>query len=233
MIAAVAFASRLNSPHFARNRVIVPELLGRTRARQQASSLSGCEPRHAALGPPLAGVLTLHAARRCGLDAATYAVSFFLLAVSSGTKLCPRRRGDLGFRALLAWAGGIPFPCLAPQPDRRDMAWQAIFISLPCGRHPLLRLPRIVGAIFLPPSAWARVLGNTVATGGEAPGRLTLIARVPLFPAAAWLLVFEVPSWAAIGVLGASGLHGLTTLSCTRSSLRIPSELRRPLSRAP
>jgi len=74
------------------------------------------------------------------------------------------------------------------------------------------------------------VLGNTVAYRlVKRMDGLTLIARVALGQALPlWLLVFEVPAWAAIGVLGASGLaNGLINPSLHAIiTLRIPPELR-------
>jgi predicted MFS family arabinose efflux permease len=111
-----------------------------------------------------------------------------------------------------------------------DMAWQAIFIALPVlvvTRYDAD--PRIVGAMFAAFGVGA-VLGNTVAYRlvKQLDG-LTLIARVALGQALPlWLLVFEVPAWAAIGVLGASGLaNGLINPSLHAIiTLRIPPELR-------
>ena len=110
------------------------------------------------------------------------------------------------------------------------MAWQAIFISLPVlvvTRYDAD--PRIVGAMFAAFGVGA-VLGNTVAYRlVKRLDGLTLIARVALGQALPlWLLVFEVPAWAAIGVLGASGLaNGLINPSLHAIiTLRIPPELR-------
>jgi predicted MFS family arabinose efflux permease len=111
-----------------------------------------------------------------------------------------------------------------------DMAWQAIFIALPV--LVVTRYdsdPRIVGAMFAAFGVGA-VLGNTVAYRlVKRLDGLTLIARVALAQALPlWVLVFDIPAWAAIAVLGASGLaNGLINPSLHAiMTLRIPPELR-------
>jgi predicted MFS family arabinose efflux permease len=160
-------------------------------------------------------------------------VSVFLLAVFvPATKpLPPAKDEDRGFRAGLRWASTDPlFRAWRFSLIVGDMAWQAIFIALPVlvvTRYDAD--PRIVGAMFAAFGVGA-VLGNTVAYRlvKQLDG-LTLIARVALGQALPlWLLVFEVPAWAAIGVLGASGLaNGLINPSLHAIiTLRIPPELR-------
>ncbi len=238
LIAAVAFAvGAFTGPHFAAQRVIIPELLGEDEGVvSQASALfQGANRVTLLLGPPLAGVLIgfIGAPAVLVVDAATYAVAVFLLAVFvPATKpLPPEKEEDRGFRAGLRWVAQEPlvrawrFSLIVG-----DMAWQAIFISLPV--LVVTRYdsdPRIVGAMFAAFGVGA-VLGNTVAYRlVKRLDGLTLIARLALGQALPlWLLVFEVPAWAAIGVLGASGLaNGLINPSLHAIiTLRIPPELR-------
>ena len=238
LIAAVAFAvGAFTAPHFAAQRVIVPELVGEDEGVvSQASALfQGANRVTLLLGPPLAGVLIgfIGAPAVLVVDAATYAVAVFLLAVFvPATKpLPPAKEEDRGFRAGLRWVAQEPlvrawrFSLIVG-----DMAWQAIFISLPV--LVVTRYdsdPRIVGAMFAAFGVGA-VIGNTVAYRlVKRLDGLTLIARVALGQALPlWLLVFEVPAWAAIGVLGASGLaNGLINPSLHAIiTLRIPPELR-------
>ena len=238
LIAAVAFAvGAFTGPHFAAQRVIIPELLGEDEGVvSQASALfQGANRVTLLLGPPLAGVLIgfIGAPAVLAVDAATYVVSVFLLAVFvPATKpLPPEREEDRGFRAGLRWAATDPlFRAWRFSLIVGDMAWQAIFIALPV--LVVTRYdsdPRIVGAMFAAFGVGA-VLGNTVAYRlVKRMDGLSLIARVALGQALPlWLLVFEVPAWAAIGVLGASGLaNGLINPSLHAIiTLRIPPELR-------
>ena len=238
LIAAVAFAvGAFTAPHFAAQRVIVPELVGEDEGVvSQASALfQGANRVTLLLGPPLAGVLIglISAPAVLVVDAATYAVSVFLLGVFvPATKPLPAvGEEDRGFRAGLRWAGRDPlFRAWRVSLIVGDMAWQAIFISLPVLVVTRYEAdPRIVGAMFAAFGVGA-VLGNTVAYRlVKRLDGLTLIARVALGQALPlWLLVFEVPAWAAIGVLGASGLaNGLINPSLHAIiTLRIPPELR-------
>jgi MFS family permease len=237
LITSVAFAvGAFTGPHFAAQRVIVPELLGEDEGIvSQASALfQGANRVTLLLGPPLAGVLIgfIGAPAVLVVDAATYAVSVFLLAVFvPATKPVPQTDEDRGFRAGLRWAGRDPlFRAWRISFIVGDMAWQAIFISLPV--LVVTRYdsdPRIVGAMFAAFGVGA-VLGNTVAYRlVKRLDGLTLIARVALGQALPlWVLVFDIPAWGAITVLGASGLaNGLINPSLHAiMTLRIPPELR-------
>jgi MFS family permease len=237
LIVAVAFAiGAFTGPHFAAQRVIVPELLGEDEGVvSQASALfQGANRITLLLGPPLAGVLIgfIGAPAVLVVDAATYAVSLFLLLVLvPATKPVPQTKEDRGFRAGLRWARRDPlFRAWRLSFIVGDMAWQAIFISLPV--LVVTRYdsdPRIVGLLFAAFGVGA-VLGNTVAYRlVKRLDGLTLIARVALGQALPlWVLIFDIPAWAAIAVLGASGLaNGLINPSLHAiMTLRIPPELR-------
>jgi predicted MFS family arabinose efflux permease len=237
LIAAVAFAvGAFTGPHFAAQRVIIPELLGEDEGVvSQASALfQGANRVTLLLGPPLAGVLIGFIGPPAVLlvDAATYAVSVLLLVVFvPATKPLPQTEEDRGFRVGLRWGARDPlFRAWRFSFIVGDMAWQAIFISLPV--LVVTRYdsdPRIVGAMFAAFGVGA-VLGNTVAYRlVKRLDGLTLIARVALGQALPlWVLVFDIPAWAAIAVLGASGLaNGLINPSLHAiMTLRIPPELR-------
>jgi MFS family permease len=237
LIAAVAFAvGAFTGPHFAAQRVIVPELLGEDEGVvSQASALfQGANRVTLLLGPPLAGVLIgfIGAPAVLVVDAATYVVSLFLLGVFvPATKPLPQTDEDRGFRAGLRWARRDPlFRAWRLSFIVGDMAWQAIFIALPV--LVVTRYdsdPRIVGLLFAAFGVGA-VLGNTVAYRlVKRLDGLMLIARVALGQALPlWVLVFDIPAWAAIAVLAASGLaNGLINPSLHAiMTLRIPPELR-------
>jgi len=237
LIVGVAFAiGAFTGPHFAAQRVIVPELLGEDEGVvSQASALfQGANRITLLLGPPLAGVLIglIGAPAVLLVDAATYGVSVLLLGLFvPATKPLPATDEDRGFRAGLRWVARDPlvrawrFSLIVG-----DMAWQAIFIALPVlvvTRYDAD--PRIVGAMFAAFGVGA-VIGNTVAYRlVKRMDGLTLIARVALGQALPlWLLVLHVPAWAAVAVLGASGLaNGLINPSLHAIiTLRIPPELR-------
>jgi MFS family permease len=237
LIVGVAFAVGVfTGPHFAAQRVIVPELIGEDEhVVSQASALfQGANRVTLLLGPPLAGVLIglIGAPAVLLVDAATYGVSVFLLAFFvPATKPLPPTDDDRGFRAGLRWVAREPlirawrFSLIVG-----DTAWQAIFIAMPVlvvTRYDAD--PRIVGFMFAAFGVGA-VIGNTVAYRlVKHLDGLTLIARVALGQALPlWLLVLDVPAWAAIGAIGASGLaNGLINPSLHAIiTLRIPPELR-------
>ena len=89
--------------------------------------------------------------------------------------------------------------------------------------------PKIVGALFAAIGVGA-VLGNTIAYRlVKRLDGLTLIARVAMGQALPlWILVFEVPAWAAVAVIAVCGLaNGLINPSLHAIiTLRIPPELR-------
>jgi predicted MFS family arabinose efflux permease len=237
VLAAVAFAvGALTAPHFAAQRIIVPELLGEDeRIVSQASALfQGATRVTLLLGPPVAGVLIglIGAPAVLLVDAATYVVAFSLVAlVVPAGKPIEAGEEDRGFRAGLRWVAQEPlirawrFSLIVG-----DVAWQAIFVALPV--LVVVRYaadPRIVGALYAAFGVGA-VLGNVVAYRlVKRVDGLSLIACVALAQALPlWLLVFHVPAPAAIAVLGASGLaNGLINPSLHAIiTLRIPPELR-------
>ena len=237
LLAAVAFAiGALTAPHFAAQRIIVPELLGEDeRVVSQASALfQGAQRITLLLGPPVAGVLigVIGAPVLLVVDAATYVVAVALVGL-----FVPRGRPvemteeDRGLRTGLRWVSREPLVrAWRLSLVVGDVAWQAVFIAFPVlvvARYD--SDPRIVGALFAAIGVGA-VLGNTVAYRlVQQMDGLVLIARVALGQALPlWVLVFEVPAWAAVAAIGVCGLaNGLINPSLHAIiTLRIPPALR-------
>jgi MFS family permease len=239
VLVAVAFAiGALTAPHFSAQRIIVPELIGEDeQAVSQASALfQGATRITLLLGPPVAGVLIgiLGAPAVLLVDAATYVVAVTLIAVFvPPTKPLAESDADQdrGLRAGLRWVAQEPlirawrFSLIVG-----DVAWQAIFIAFPV--LVVVRYdedPRIVGALFAAFGVGA-VLGNAIAYRlVKRIDGLSLIARVALGQALPlWLLVLDLPAWAAVAVIGISGLaNGLINPSLHAIiTLRIPPQLR-------
>jgi len=237
VLVAVAFAiGALTGPYFSAQRIILPELLGEDQGVvSQANALfQGATRITLLLGPPVAGVLIglIGAPAVLLVDAATYVVGVALIGLFvPATKPVEAGEEDRGLRAGLRWVSREPLVrtwrfCFIVG----DIAWQAIFIAMP-----VLVVARydakawIVGALFAAFGVGA-VLGNVISYRlvRQVEG-LTLIARVALGQALPlWLLVFELPAYAAIAVLGVSGLaNGLINPSLhSIITLRIPPELR-------
>jgi MFS family permease len=237
VLTAVAFAiGALTAPHFSAQRIIIPELLGEDEhVVSQASALfQGAQRTTLLLGPPVAGVLigVIGAPAVLLVDAATYVVSVAIVGLFvPPTEPVEVGEDDRGLRAGLRWVSSEPLiRAWRLALVVGDIAWQAIFIAFP-----VLVVARydadawIVGALFAAFGVGA-VLGNTIAYRlVKRLDGLTLIARVALGQALPlWLLVAEVPAWAAVAVVGASGLaNGLINPSLHAIILlRIPPALR-------
>jgi MFS family permease len=236
-IVALAFVlGAFAAAYFPAQRLIIPDILGDDETLvSRANALVQAATRTTLLaGPPLAGLLIawLDAPTVLVIDAATYVVSFVLVAL-----FVPERdrapdveeeRGVLaGFRFLArerllrVWAVSLTLG---------DMAWTAFFVSIPVlvvarfGEN-----PRIVGFLFAAFGLGA-VGGNAVAY--RAVGRvqgLRLIGLVSMFQALPlWLLPIEVPAWALFAAIAASGVaNGLVNPSLhSLIALRIPPALR-------
>jgi predicted MFS family arabinose efflux permease len=237
VLATVAFGvGALTAPHFAAQRIIVPELLGEDeQVVSQASALfQGATRMTLLLGPPVAGVLIglIGAPAVLLVDAVTYLLAFALVAllVPEG-KPVEAGEEDRGFLAGLRW--------VAQDPLIRawriglivgDIAWQALFVALPV--LVIVRYDadaRIVGALFAAFGVGA-LLGNVLAFRlVKRIDGLSLIAAVAVAQALPlWLLAFEVPAATAIAALAASGLaNGLINPSLHAIiTLRIPPDLR-------
>jgi len=205
----------LGAPYFTAQRVIVPELLGEDeRTVTQAQGLfQGAIRTTMLLGPPIGGVLIalMDAASVLVVDAATYVVSFLLVAI-----FVPRRdvvpeaeesRGLLaGFRFLTrepllrVW---IPLFVAG------DAAWQAFFAAVPVlvverfGSD-----PRIAGILFAAFGAGA-IAGNLASFRflAERIDGLRLIAlSVPFQAAPLWFLPLHVGAPVLFCAVLASGV---------------------------
>jgi MFS family permease len=226
----------LSAPYFAAQRMVLPELLGEDEtAVSQASALfQGATRITLLLGPVTAGVLigVIGAPAVLVVDAATYVVAVLLVGLFvPSTEPAAADGEDRSILAGLRWVAGEPLIrtwrfCFIVG----DIAWQAIFVALPV--LVVTRYdsdPKVVGILFAAFGV-AAVLGNIVAYRlVRTVDGLTLIARISLGQALPlWLLVFELPASAAIGVLFASGLaNGLINPSLHAIvTLRIPPALR-------
>jgi MFS family permease len=237
LVATVAFVlGAVSAPYFSAQRVILPELLGEDEAKiSQASALfQGAQRTTLLLGPVTAGVLigVIGAPAVLVVDAATYLVAVALVGLFvPATKPIVADGEERGVIAGLRWVAREPLIrawrfCFIVG----DLAWQAIFVALPVlvvARYD--SDARIVGLLFAAFGVGA-VVGNVVAYRlVRRVDGLRLIATVALAQALPlWLLVLELPAWAAIGALGLSGLaNGLINPSLHAIiTLRIPPALR-------
>jgi MFS family permease len=207
----------LAGPYFTAQRVIMPELLGEDEATMsQANALfQGAIRTTLLLGPPLGGVLigVIGAANVLVIDAATYLVSFALVALFVPTRKPAPRDEGADTRGVLA---GLKF--LIREPLLRvwiplfvagDAAWQAFFVAVP-----VLTVERfgadakIAGALFAGFGAGA-LIGNFLSFRylAQRIDGLRLIAfSVPLQAAPLWLLTLHVPARGMFGAILVSGI---------------------------
>ena len=207
----------LAGPYFTAQRVIMPELLGEDEATMsQANALfQGAIRTTLLLGPPLGGVLigVIGAANVLVIDAATYLVSFALVALFVPTRKPAPRDEGADTRGVLA---GLKF--LVREPLLRvwiplfvagDAAWQAFFVAVP-----VLTVERfgadakIAGALFAGFGAGA-LIGNFLSFRylAQRIDGLRLIAfSVPLQAAPLWLLTLHVPARGMFGAILVSGI---------------------------
>jgi MFS family permease len=216
-------------PHFAAQRVILPELLGEDeRAVTQASSFFQAATRITLLlGPAVAGVLiaAVGAPSVIVIDAITYAVSFTIVAA-----LVPKRpvapqaeeaRGiGAGFRFIL---GDPLLRGWLPSFVAGDAAFAAFFAAVPVlvvdayGAD-----PRVAGWVFASFGVGA-VIGNVGSLRlAQRYDSLTIVTALVFGQALPlWFLVGRLPAFAVALVVFASGLfnglvnpaiHGLMTL---------------------
>ena len=217
-------------------RLIIPELLeDDEKLVSQANALVQAAMRTTLLaGPPLAGLLitVFDAATVLVIDAATYVVSFALVALF----VPERERAPATEEERGVWAG---FRFLARERLLRvwattliigDMAFTAFFVAIP-----VLVLARfgenaqIVGFLFAA-MGLGSVIGNAVAyravdkvDGYRLIGLIAIGQAIPL-----WLLPLEVPAWGLFIAIAFSGLaNGLVNPSLhSLITLRIPPGLR-------
>ena len=207
----------LAGPYFTAQRVLMPELLGEDEGTiSQANALfQGAMRTTLLLGPPLGGVLIglIGAANVLVVDAATYVVSFALVALFVPTREPATQEEGTGSRGVLA---GIKF--LVHEPLLRvwiplfvvgDAAWQAFFVAVP-----VLTIERfgadakIAGALFAGFGAGA-LIGNFLSfryLSQRIDGLRLIALSVPLQAAPLWLLTLHLPARAMFGAVLLSGI---------------------------
>jgi MFS family permease len=225
------------APYFTAQRVIVPELLGEDeRTVSQANALGQAATRVTMLlGPPIAGVLigVLDAASVLVIDAATYVVSFLLVAV-----FVPQRAVVVHGEESRGILAGVRF--LFREPLLRvwtpffvagDAAWQAFFAAVPVlVVEQFDANPKIAGLLFAGFGAGA-VLGNVISFRflAERMDALKLVAlSVPFQAAPLWLLPLDVGAPVLFGAILASGVaNGICNPSIhSIFTLRMPTAIR-------
>ena len=237
-LVAIAIAlGALSAPYFAAQKILVPELVGEDEQLVgQASALfQGAIRVTLLLGPPLGGVLIawLGAASVLLVDAATYLVAFALVAL--GVPPSPRAAKDEDSHGVLA---GLRF--LVREPLLRswgtwliigDTAWMAFFAAVPVLVVTRFEADPRVAGILLAAFGLGAIAGNLLAYRVllERVEGLRLISTCAIGQAAPlWLLPLDVPAWALVAALAASGLaNGLVNPSLHAiQTLRIPPALR-------
>jgi MFS family permease len=225
------------APYFTAQRVIVPELLGEDeRTVSQANALGQAATRVTMLlGPPIAGVLigVLDAASVLVIDAATYIVSFLIVAV-----FVPQRAVVVHGEESRGILAGVRFlfrePLLrvwTPLFVAGDAAWQAFFAAVPVlVVEQFDANPKIAGLLFAGFGAGA-VLGNVISFRflAERTDALKLVAlSVPFQAAPLWLLPLDVGAPVLFGAILASGVaNGICNPSIhSIFTLRMPTAIR-------
>lgn len=225
------------TPYFSATRLLLPELSGESeQALARANSvLEGATQLTGLAGPALAGVLiaTTGAAEVLWLDAASYLLSFGLLALfvprpALSTAAAKERSGFLaGVRFILGdhLLRGIAAVSLL----------FGVFVPLLFAALPVLAYERyggsarVAGWLF---AAWGggSVAGSVLAfraSGRSEPLRLARVAAV-LCAAPLWLLLLRLPLEAAIAAVFASSFFvpALNAPVLALFTLRTPTELR-------
>jgi MFS family permease len=227
----------LGAPYFTAQRVIVPELLGEDeRVVSQANALTqGATRATLLLGPPLAGVLIgiFDASTVLVVDAATYVVSFLLVALFVPAR--PAAPVEEESRGILA---GLRF--LVREPLLRvwipifvvgDAAWQVFFAAVPVLVIERFDAdPRIAGLLFAGFGGGA-ILGNVLSFRflADRVDALRLIAlSVPFQAAPLWILPLDVGAPGLLAAVVASGLaNGICNPSIHATfTLRMPPAIR-------
>ena len=197
------------APYFAAQRVILPELVGEDeRAIAQANSVIEGGTAFAGLaGPALAGILIpfLGASNVLYVDAATYVVSFLLLA-----GFVPKTRRILGDAAQSGVLAGIKF--MLRDPLLRPLSGTVIVLNF-LGSGLAAVLPfyaydgfsgdsKVAGLFFTAMGAGALVgsLAAVLVVKRVQPLRLAAFAIVAL-TLPLWLLPLDLPAWGVMATL--------------------------------
>jgi MFS family permease len=237
LVAVAAALGALSSPYFAAQRIIVPELLGEDeKVVQHANALfQGAVRTTMLLGPPIAGVLiaAFNASLVLVIDAATYLVSFLLVAVFVPQRpvepVAAESRGLLsGLRYLVhepllrVWWGVITVG---------DMAWQMFFAAIPVLVVERFDAnPRLAGVLFASFGVGA-VLGNVVSFRwlvDRYPGMRMIAFGQPFQALPLWLLTLHIPAAGMALALVLSGVaNGIVNPSLhSILTLRLPPAIR-------
>jgi predicted MFS family arabinose efflux permease len=208
LLALVFLLGCFMAPYFAAQRVILPELVGEDeRTISQANSLiEGGTAMAGLAGPALAGVLIpfMSAPNVLYVDAATYAVSFLLLA-----GLVPKTRRLAGAAASGGVLAGISFfvrdRLLAPLGATviaLNFVGSAIGATIPFYAFDSFESSRVAGLFYTAGGAGALV-GSILAMAAVkrvAPLRMAgigiVVSTLPL-----WLLPFGLPAWGVMAAL--------------------------------
>jgi MFS family permease len=208
LLALVFVLGCFMAPYFAAQRVILPELVGEDeRTITQANSLvEGGTALAGLAGPALAGVLIpfLSAPNVLYVDAATYVVSFLLLA-----GFVPKTKRLVGAASSGGVLAGIGFfvrdRLLAPLGATLivlNFVGSAISATIPFYAFDAFESSRIAGLFYTAGGTGALVgsLAAMMVVKRTAPLRMAglgmVAATLPL-----WLLPFGLPAWGVMGTL--------------------------------
>ena len=227
----------LAAPYFTAQRVIVPELLGEDeRTVTQATALTqGATRVTMLLGPPVAGVLigVLDAASVLVIDAATYVVSFLLVAIFVPGRRPLVEEGETG-----GIVAGLRF--LAREPLLRvwiplfvagDAAWNAFFAAIPVLVVDRFGADAKIAGVLFAGFGLGALVGNFLSFRflAERFDALKLIAlSVPFQAAPLWLLPLHVGAPVLFAAILASGIaNGICNPSIHSTwTLRMPQSIR-------
>jgi MFS family permease len=227
----------IGAPYFSAQKVMLPELLGEdeTIITKASALFQGAIRATLLLGPPIGGVLigVLDAASVLVVDAGTYVVAFFLVALfvpgRAGTPTTEDTRGILaGLRFLVrepllrTW---IPLFVVG------DAAWQAFFAAVP-----VLTVERfgadakVAGALFAAFGAGA-LCGNFASYRylvKRVDGLRLIALSVPFQALPLWILTLDVSAAGMFAVILASGVaNGICNPSIHAIwTLRMPPAIR-------
>jgi MFS family permease len=228
----------VGAPYFTAQRVMLPELLGEDEATMsQANALfQGAIRATLLLGPPLGGVLigVIDAASVLVVDAATYVVSFVLVAlfVPGGGGRVPETEETRGILAGLRFLRREPLLRVwTPLFIVGDAGWQAFFAAVP-----VLTVARfgadakVAGILFAAFGAGA-LLGNFASyrfLARRVEGLRLIALSVPFQAAPLWILPLDVGAPVLFAAVLASGVaNGVCNPSIHAIfTLRMPPPIR-------
>jgi MFS family permease len=237
LLAVAAALGALGSPYFAAQRLIVPELLGEDeKVVGQANALfQGAVRATMLLGPPIGGVLiaAFDAPTVLVIDAATYFVSFLLVAIFLPQReVVPETEESRGVltglrflareRLLRVWVTVLTVG---------DMAWVAFFAAVPVLVVERFDAdPRLAGILFAAFGLGA-IVGNVISFRWlveRVPGMRLIALGQPFQALPLWLLALHLPAPAMAVALGLSGVaNGIVNPSLHSIwTLRMPPAVR-------